>query len=146
MGFGMSVHGTCRCKRVYNLLCKQRGCGKRFTNVRDWNSHHRLQHRNVTFKCTVCKQVYLMPSSFKDHKYSHHENQFKCHQCRHSFPFKSGIDNHRCAHLTQRLFKCFAAAANPINTHKTCIGMCNCTSVSSSHAQSVDILHTKKDS
>ena len=69
--FNLQVHGLKHRRRVYNFLCKQKGCNRHLSNVHDWNSHHRLQHRWVVFKCTSCRKVYNTPSSFKQriHKF-----------------------------------------------------------------------------
>ena len=99
------------------MLCKEKGCNKHFSNVCDWNSHHRLQHRRVTFKCNLCHKVYNTPSSYKDNKYSHCPNQFKCHQCQLTFPFKSDVSNHRRAHMNQHLFKCFSGGCRKAYKH-----------------------------
>ena len=85
--------------------------------MRDWNSHHRLQLRRITFKCNLYKNVYNNPSSFRDHNYSHCPTQFKCHQCQCTFPFKSGISNHRRTHLNQHLFKCFLGGCHKAYKH-----------------------------
>ena len=105
--FSVRTHGLKHRKWKYTFSCRQAKCARRFSNVRDWNSHHRLHHAEVKFKCSVCSKVCLTPSSFRDHKYAHRDNLFKCLQCHCSFPFKSGVNNHKRAHLSQRLFKCF---------------------------------------
>ena len=91
-------------------------CGKKFSNVRDWNSHHRLQHA-IVFRCGKCFKVYPTPSLYQDHIYSHCETQYKCQQCDCNFPFLSGVKNYQRAHLKQKLFKCFMGGCKSAFKH-----------------------------
>ena len=122
INFEVSVHGIHHRRCKYSLICKMQRCGKKFSKVQDWNSHHRLQHASV-FRCGKCFKVYPTPISYRDHIYSHCETQYKCQQCDHNFPFSSGVKNHQRAHLEQKLFKCFAggcesAFKNPQDLHR----------------------------
>ena len=45
--FELSVHRIHRRIHKYSCRCKVSGCGKKFSNVRDWNSHHRLCHASL---------------------------------------------------------------------------------------------------
>ena len=114
--FKVSVHGIqCRtCK--YSYKCKISGCGKRFSNTHDWNSHHRACHASV-FCCGKCFKVYPSPSLYRDHLYAHCENQYKCRQYNCTFPFLSGVKNHRRVHMSQCLFKCFAGGCKSSFKH-----------------------------
>ena len=56
-------------------------------------------------------------SNVRDHRYVHRYSPFKCLQCQRTFPFKSGVNNHRRAHLSQKLFKCFAGRCQKAYKH-----------------------------
>ena len=114
--FQVSTHGIQKCRKQYNLICKQDKCREWFSNIQDLNSHHRLWHRN-TFRCAKCFKSCPTPSSFKAHLYSHCDNQFKCKQCNKTFPILSEVANHKRAHLKQRLFKCFAGSCHHAFKH-----------------------------
>ena len=87
------VHGIHHRRHTYSLICKVQRCGKKFSNVRDWNS------------------------SYRDDIYSHHETQYKCQQCDCNFPFLSSVKNHQRVHLKQKLFKCFAGGCKSAFKH-----------------------------
>ena len=45
--FEVSVHRIHQWICKYSCRCKVSGCGKKFSNVRDWNSHHILHHASL---------------------------------------------------------------------------------------------------
>ena len=61
-GFRISVHGIRRKKKRTYLACKIPGCKASFPSVRDWNSHHRLMHKETHLTCMECKKKFNMPS------------------------------------------------------------------------------------
>ena len=109
-GFRISVHGIrCKKKRTY-LACKIPGCKASFQSVRDWNSHHRLLHKENHLTCMKCKRKFNTPSFLRDHAYVHSKIAFRCNRCDITFAFKSQYKLHVCTHLRSRIHKCFAGS------------------------------------
>ena len=51
--FSMSTHGIRRRKHRYYFKCKIGPCNKSYSNIRDWNAHHRQKHGTL-IRCTSC--------------------------------------------------------------------------------------------
>ena len=72
-GFRISLHGIRRKKKRTYLACKIPGCRLSFPSVREWNSHHRLMHKEFHLICNECKKKFNTPSFLRDHTYVHQE-------------------------------------------------------------------------
>ena len=68
--FTMSTHGIRRRKHRYYFKCKIGPCNKSYSNIRDWNAHHRQKHGTL-IRCTSCPKSFTMPSTHRTHVYTH---------------------------------------------------------------------------
>ena len=109
-GFCISLHGIRRKKKRTYLTCKIPGCRLSFPLVREWNSHHRLTHKEFCLTCNECKKKFNTPSFLRDHAYIHSKIAFKCDRCDKTFAFKSLYKIHVHTHLRSRIHKCFAGS------------------------------------
>ena len=82
---------------------------KKFTNVKDWNLHHRKHHPDANYTCEKCNKVSSTLIQHRDYIYNHKEMQFSCGRCCKSFPSISHHNLHRHLHKQQWLYSCFAA-------------------------------------
>ena len=104
--FTMSTHGIRRRKHRYYFKCKIRPCNKSYSNIRDWNAHHRQKHGTLIW-CTSCSKSFTMPSTHRAHVYTHSPARHKCTQCTRKFAFVSWLKQHKYAHMKTNLHKCF---------------------------------------
>ena len=51
--FSMSTHGIQQRKHRYYFKCKIGHCNKSYSNIKDWNTHHRQKHGTL-IRCTSC--------------------------------------------------------------------------------------------
>ena len=108
--FKLAKHGIrCKFKCKYSYKCQIAQCAKKFTNVKDWNLHHRKHHPDVNSTREKCNKVSSTPIQHCDHIYNHKEMQFSCGRCCKSFPSISHLNLHRHLHKRQWLYSCFAA-------------------------------------
>ena len=104
--FAMSTHGIRRRKRRYYFKCKIGLCNKSYSNIRDWNAHHRRKHGTL-IRCTSCPKKFTTPSAHRAHIYTHFPARHKCTQCSCKFAFVSWLKQHKYAHMKTNLHKCF---------------------------------------
>ena len=104
--FAMSTHGIRRRKRRYYFKCKIGPCNKSYSNIRDWNAHHRRKHGTL-IRCTSCLKNFTTPSAHRAHIYTHFPARHKCTQCTRKFAFVSWLKQHKYAHMKTNLHKCF---------------------------------------
>ena len=108
--FKLAKHGIrCKFKCKYSYKCQIVQCAKKFTNVKDWNLHHRKHHPDVNYTCKKCNKVSSTLIQHRDHVYNHKEMQLICGRCCKSFPSISQLNLHRHLHKRQWLYSCFAA-------------------------------------
>ena len=105
--FYISVYGIKR-KRKRTYIA----CSSKFPSVREWNSHHRLVHRGMPLKCTVCMKKFNTPFFLRDHAYVHSKINYKCEKCDKNFLFKSLYRIHVRTHLRSKIHKCFTGSCN----------------------------------
>ena len=104
--FSMSTHGIRRRKHLYYLKCKIGPCNKSYSNIRDWNAHHRQKHGTL-IRCTSCPKSFTMPSAHHAHVYTYFPARHNCTQCMHKFAFVSWLKQHKYAHMKNNFHKCF---------------------------------------
>ena len=104
--FTMSTHGIRQRKHRYYFKCKIGPCNKSYSNIRDWNAHHRQKHGTL-IRCTSCPKSFTMPSAHHAHVYTHSPARHKCTQCTCKFAFVSWLKQHKYAHMKTNLHKCF---------------------------------------
>ena len=69
--FAVSTQKLKKYKCKYTLKCAIANCSAKFNTVKEWNSHHVLNHRRSNFSCDKCGQTQRTLSSFRDHQYMH---------------------------------------------------------------------------
>ena len=100
------LHSHRRC--VY-LKCRVRGCTlpyASFNRLKDLNTHHRIYHPTIYYKCRHCRKRICTPSIWQFHQYCQRPKLKKCTGCNKYFLFKSTLKQHRCCHSKVKMFRC----------------------------------------
>ena len=106
-GFKITLHSLARRQPKY-FKCYVSGCSSKFHSLKDWNTHHIVQHKTMLL-CLKCPRQFKKPSAFRAHRNNHAPAKLTCSTCGKSFAFPSSVQLHHRVHLTQKIFKCFAA-------------------------------------
>ena len=104
--FNINIHGIKKRKCQYQFVCMNKECKRSFTQVGDWNAHHRLVHKNK-ITCNECGLKFTTPSAHRAHRNFHAVHKFTCPICKRTFAFISGQKQHMTAHRRSRLHRCF---------------------------------------
>ena len=102
------------------MKCRVKGCTLAyitFNTVKDLNTHHRIYHDNIVYKCHQCKKIINTLSTWRFHKYCQKLKVYKCDNCNKQFMFRSKLKQQRCKHISQKLFKCFYDGCNRSSNH-----------------------------
>ena len=95
--FNINVHGIRRCWHRYYFKCIVKKCDRTFDKIKDWNTHHRIIHKNK-IKCTDCGQKFATPSFHCAHKDNHAPCKFTCHSCKKNILPQQVESTQNCAH------------------------------------------------
>ena len=95
--FNISLHGIRKHQHQYYFKCAEGNCHKSFSRIHDWNTHHRIFHKNK-LKCANCDLRFLTPSAHRAHKNYHAPHKYTCPVCDKSFAFQSGLKQHKTVH------------------------------------------------
>ena len=98
-GFKITLHGITKRKPKYYFKCYILGCKSRFHSLKEWNSHHIVQHK-LLLSCLKCPKQFKKPSAFRVHRNNHALAKLSCSMCGKTFAFPSSVQLHRRVHLT----------------------------------------------
>ena len=65
-GFKITLHGIARRQHKYYFRCYIQGCNSKFNSLKEWNSHHLVQHKSLLW-CLRCPKEFKKPSAFRVH-------------------------------------------------------------------------------
>ena len=95
-------------QRIY-LKCRVRGCTLAYTSfkrLKDLNTHHRIYHPLIYYKCRHCRKRIYTPSTWRFHQYCQRPKLKKCTGCKKFFLFESTLKQHRHCHNKIKMFRC----------------------------------------
>ena len=116
----MRRHVLCESKYRTYLKCRVSSCPLAyvtFHTIKDLNTHHKLYHGNITYKCKSCKMTVTTPSSWKYHRYCQKPKLVICDICSRKFTYSSRMRQHRRLHMTQKHFRCFYGGCSKVYKH-----------------------------
>ena len=65
-GFKITLHGIARRQPKYYFRCYIPDCNSKFHSLKEWNSHHLVQHKSL-LSCLKCPRQFKKPSAFRAH-------------------------------------------------------------------------------
>ena len=98
-----------RHRRCIYLKCRVRGCTLAYTSskrLKDLNTHHRIYHPLIYYKCRCCRKRIYTPSTWQFHQYCQRPKLKKCTGCNKFFLFESTLKRHRHCHNKVKMFRC----------------------------------------
>ena len=107
-GFKITLHSLARRQPKYYFKCYVSGCSSKFHSLKDWNTHHIVQHKTM-LSFLKCPRQLKKLSAFRAHLNNHALAKLTCSTYGKSFTFPSSVQLHCRVHLTQKIFKCFTA-------------------------------------
>ena len=97
MTFNLRRHVLRKSKYQTYLKCRVASCPLAyitFNTMKDLNTHHKLYHPNITYKCKNCGTRVTTPSSWKYHKYCQKPKLVACDICSKKFTYISRMRQH----------------------------------------------------
>ena len=92
-GFKITLHGIARRQPKYYFRCYIHHCNSKFHSLKEWNSHHLLQHKSLLL-CLKCPKQFKKPSAFRVHQNNHTPAKPNCSICGKTFAFPSSVQLH----------------------------------------------------
>ena len=106
--FKMRRHILHRHKYKTYMKCRVKDCALAyitFHTVKVLNTHHRIYHSHISYKCQKCKKMIYTPSTWRFRMYCQKPKVYKCEHCDDQFMFRSKLKQRKCKHISQKLLK-----------------------------------------
>ena len=82
--------------------CKE--CGKWKRDLKELSKHYKRKHKPVM--CSICNQLFSLPSTLDKHMYVHLNKSFTCKMCGMQYSFLSQLEYHKTVHKTITSYVC----------------------------------------
>ena len=112
-GFKITLHGLTKRLPKYYFKCYVSGCSSKFHSLKDWNTHHIVQHKTL-HSYLKCPRQFKKPSAFWAHQnyiieYILHRRYLnvKCFAsgCKKQYKWRQDLHHHVQKHL-KRTYAC----------------------------------------